>query len=201
MKITHIVAMTGAVMALCSSAALAEDHVPKIVETLCSVCHGPEGNSISPNFPRLAGQQAAYTEAQLKAFKNHTRSDPDARDYMWGWAAQLDDAAIKDVANYYAAQKPMPGEIGYPPLMARGKQIYQNGIPSQGVPPCASCHGANAEGAGFIPRLAGQHASYLVKQLKVFHSEMRPAAVAMRGIVKGLRDEDVEALAAYLQAK
>jgi cytochrome c553 len=202
MKPAKLAATIATAFALSAGAALgAQGETPKVIETLCSVCHGPEGNSSSPNFPRLAGQQASYIEAQLQAFKKHTRRDPDARDYMWGWAAQLDDNTIKAVAAYYAAQKPIPGESSAPQLMTKGKRIFETGIPSQSVPPCAACHGQEAAGLGTTPRLAGQHASYLVKQLKIFHSELRPAAVAMRTIVKGLTDEDMEAVAAYLQSK
>src|SRR5215469_4897883 len=70
----------------------------------CQNCHGPGGNSVSPTFPRLNGQQADYIAAQLKAFRDHTRADPHAQAYMWGMAAALDDALIAELAKYYAAQ-------------------------------------------------------------------------------------------------
>lgn len=181
--------------------AVAADNPPAIVEKLCSVCHGPGGNATSPRFPRLAAQQPAYLEAQLKAFRDHTRADLDARDFMWGWARLLSDADIKEIAAYYASQKPAAGVAGDPTLVARGKTIFEHGIPSRSVPACATCHQPNAEGKDRFPRLAGQHASYIVKQLDVFHSPLRPAAVAMSSIVTGVTNDDAEAVAAYLQSR
>lgn len=167
----------------------------------CVICHGADGNSTSPNFPRLAGQQTSYFEDQLKAFRNKTRADADARDYMWGWAAPLRDETIKELAAYFATQKPVPGKPGDAELMAKGKHIYEDGVPARNILACASCHGPNAEGAALFPRLAGQHAVYLKKQLKVFYSGQRPAAVAMHAIVAALTPDDIEAIAVFLQSK
>lgn len=174
--------------------------VPRIVVTTCSVCHGPGGRSVSPNFPRLAGQHEDYLENQLKAFRDHSRSDEDAQNYMWGWARALSDTDIAAIGDYYQAQTPAKGEPVSPILEARGRKIYEQGLPSRAVPACIACHGPGAAGNGSIPRLAGQHASYLVKQLRVFHTELRPGAVAMMAIIKGLSDDDMEALAGYLQS-
>src|SRR5580693_2111652 len=73
----------------------------KTVET-CGTCHGVNGRSVSPTFPNLAAQLAPYIEAQLKAFKEQTRADPDAQAYMWGMAAQLSDAQIGELADYFS---------------------------------------------------------------------------------------------------
>lgn len=193
-----------AAMSLLLISALAQaaaNDVSEKARQTCSVCHGADGNSVSPNFPRLAGQQTPYLEAQLKAFRNHTRADADAQDYMWGWAAPLNNTMITALARYYATQRPLPGAPGDTEATAKGKEIYSNGIAAQGVPACVACHGKNGEGNQTIPRLAGQHASYIIKQIKVFHTELRPAAIAMQGIVKGLGPEDARVVAAYLQAK
>ena len=77
---------------------------------VCSSCHGPEGRSISPTFPRLAGQQKDYLVAQLQAFRDKTRADPHAQTYMWGMAARLSDPTIDGIAAYYAAQTPVAGQ-------------------------------------------------------------------------------------------
>lgn len=177
-------------------------HVQKLINKLCSACHGVEGNTTSPNFPKLAGQPAPYMEAQLAAFRDRTRSNQDAQDAMWGWTRTLTDQDIKDIAAYYAAQKPISGSPGPEALMNKGRQIFENGIPTMNVPACASCHGIEAQGKEAVPHLAGQHAAYLAKQLKIFRSaDQRPLAVAMHTIVAGLTDEDIEAIAAYLQSK
>ena len=169
-------------------------------DELCSACHGPGGNSISPTFPRLAGQREEYLVKQLKAFKARSRAEPDAHDFMWGIAASLDDKMIEGLADYYASQPPAPGIPGDPALIARGKDLFEKGIASQPLPPCATCHGKNGEGGGEFPRLAGQHAAYIVKQITVIQSFLRAAPV-MHGIVKDMNRADMEAVAAYLQSR
>lgn len=171
----------------------------RIAVGTCTSCHGPQGHSYSPKFPVLAGQHATYLVAQLQAFRAQTRGDPDALGYMWGMAAPLDDTMIAGLADYYAAQAPRPGPARNPALIARGKNIYENGDSAQGVPPCIACHGANAAGTDSYPRLAGQHVQYLVKQLHSFQNNMRNVAV-MHGVARGLQLADVEAVATYLQS-
>lgn len=168
----------------------------KTVQT-CASCHGAAGQSISPTFPNLAAQTAPYIEAQLKAFKDQSRGDPDAQAYMWGMASQLSDATIGELAQYFAKQPPAPGQSADPALVERGKQVFEKGIPADKIPPCASCHGAHAQGMGSFPRLAGQHAPYLLKQLLVIQSALRNAPV-MHGIVKELSRDQMLAVAAYL---
>ena len=97
---------------------------------VCSSCHGFGGRSISPTFPRLAGQRAEYIEAQLKAFRDHTRADPHAHTYMWGMAAHLSDALIHGIALYYATQSPVPGMSGSPAEMAAGKKSFKRAFPA-----------------------------------------------------------------------
>ena len=167
---------------------------------VCGTCHGAQGNSEQPKFPRLAGQRADYVSAQLRAFKAQTRGDPDAIGYMWGMAANLDDTVINALAEYYAAQNPGAARSGDPALIARGKEIYEHGIESVGVPPCASCHGPDAAGAGNFPRLAGQHSQYLLKQLDSFQNNMRDVAI-MHGVAQGLKLAEMRAVAAYVQAQ
>jgi cytochrome c553 len=188
---------------LATTSVLADDttRLEKMVDRLCSACHGQDGNSISSNYPKLAGLPAKYTEEQLRSFRDRTRSDKDAVDAMWGWARSLTDQDIKEIGGYYEAQKRTSGEPGTEELTGKGGDIYKNGMTDKGVPPCGACHGAQGEGQGETPRLAGQHARYLVRQLKVFRSMERPAAVAMHAIVTPLTDSDIDALATYLQSK
>ena len=172
----------------------------KKAEELCSACHGPGGNSVSPTFPRLAAQQKEYIVKQLKAFRARSRAEPDAHDFMWGVAASLDDNMIEGLADYYASQPAAPGIPGDPALIAKGKELFEKGVASRQLPPCATCHGKNGEGAGEFPRLAGQHAAYLVKQISVIRSLLRAAPV-MHGIVKDMTRAEMDAVAAYLQSK
>ena len=164
--------------------------------TTCQNCHGPTGDSASATFPRLNGQQADYIVAQLKNFRDHKRADPHAVAYMWGMASQLDDALIAGLAKYYAAQNPTPPQTGGA-LAADGKKVYDNGAPADGVPPCQACHGAHGEGNGVIPRISGQHADYLKKQLEAFRSTLRASDV-MHANTANMTDTQIEALVSYL---
>jgi cytochrome c553 len=170
----------------------------KTVET-CGTCHGVTGRSVSPTFPNLAAQTAPYIEAQLHAFKDQSRADPDAQAYMWGMASQLSDAMISALGTYFAAQPAAPGRPGNPALIAQGKRLFEEGVPARQIPPCASCHGAHAQGMTVFPRLAGQHAPYLLKQLLVIQSVLRTAPV-MHGVVKDLTKDQMQALVAYLES-
>jgi cytochrome c553 len=170
---------------------------------VCAACHGPKGESISPAFPRLAGQQKTYLETQLKAFRDRTRADPMAQAYMWGMTSQLGDETLGNLAAYYAAQPPARGKLGDPKLIQAGRTIYEQGIPGAQVQACVTCHGKDAEGNAAFPRLAGQHAEYLVKQLVLFKSQLRADAAApiMHNVTAGLSFDQMEAVAAYLESR
>ena len=166
---------------------------------VCGTCHGPDGNSTNPMFPRLAGQHAGYLVRQLKSFKEQTRGDPYAIAYMWGMAGGLSDDTIQALGDYYSRQKTGPGKSHEPAQIARGRDIFEHGVPSQGVPACAACHGPDALGSDMYPRLAGQHAEYILKQLASFQSNMRNIAV-MHGVAQNLRTPEMQAVADYLES-
>ena len=185
------------------SASAQQSEARKLASEACASCHGPRGESVSPAFPRLAGQQVAYLDGQLRAFRDRTRGDPMAQAYMWGMASQLDDGTIKELAAYYAAQKPVAGKAADAGRGRQGKAIYEEGIAAAKVPACAGCHGTNAEGNSTFPRLAGQHAEYLVKQLVLFKSALRSGGNAplMHNISVGMSFEQMEAVSAYLTSR
>jgi cytochrome c553 len=164
--------------------------------TTCRDCHGPKGDSVSATFPRLNGQQAGYIAAQLKNFRDHSRADPHAQAFMWGMASQLDDSIIVELGKYYAGQAPTPPQSGGA-LATEGKKLYLTGAPAQSVPACVTCHGAHGEGNSIIPRLAGQHADYLKKQLEAFRSTLRDSDI-MHANTKDMTDSQIEALVSYL---
>jgi len=172
---------------------------PDLVRRVCSTCHGVGGISISPMFPHLAGQQAVYLETQLKAFRDRSRADPHAQAFMWGMAAQLTDASITEIAAYYAAQRPAPGKPAGRDETAAGKKIFEEGIPAQQVPPCQSCHGDKAVGNGPFPRLAGQHRSYLERQLAAFISNARANEI-MHANAQNLTALQISQIAAFLSS-
>lgn len=179
----------------------ARAYAQKIAIGTCGTCHGPTGNSTQPKFPRLAAQNANYLAATLKAFRSQTRGDPDAIGYMWGMASELDDATIAALAAYYASQKAEASRSGGDSAaISRGREIYEHGIEPEGVPACSACHGADAYGTKDFPRLAGQHAQYVLKQLASFQSNMRNVAV-MHGVAQNLRLTEMQAVAAYLEVQ
>lgn len=183
------------------SRAIGSDEVPALTlaQQVCSSCHGVTGNSISPAFPKLAGQQHDYLVTQLAEFKSHNRSDPNGTRYMWGFA-RLSAAQAEGLATYFSRQRASVGPAGPPEQVAEGARLFHEGVPQSGVPMCSTCHGPYAEGNGSFPRLAGQHADYLAKQLMIFRStDQRPAGVAMKQIAHDLNDRQILALSAYLQ--
>ena len=190
-----VIALTTA----CGHAA-AQSAAVDLIRRECSTCHGAQGISVSPTFPNLAGQQAPYLEAQLKAFRDRSRADPHAQAFMWGMAAQLTDSTIADIAAYFAAQPSAKGKPGDPAEIAAGKKIFDEGIAGQQVPPCQSCHMKNAEGNAMFPRLAGQHRGYLEKQLEVFATGLRANPI-MHENAKNLTALQISQVAAFLSAQ
>jgi cytochrome c553 len=167
---------------------------------VCSNCHGAMGNSKSPLFPNLAGQQQVYLATQLQGFKAHSRADPAGSEYMWGLTRHLTDRQIEELAAHYAALEPAQQPVeGTPARIAAGKIIFNSGI--EKVPACAMCHGAEGKGNAAFPRIAGQHVDYLSKQLTVFQkTDQRPAGPAMKAVAHNLTPENIADVTAYLQA-
>jgi cytochrome c553 len=166
---------------------------------LCSTCHGPHGISTSPEFPILAAQRPGYLKAQIEAFRSQTRKEKAAHDFMYGIAGNLNEHVIEGIAYYYASQPPAPGRPGDPALIAKGRELFEKGLPERGIPPCASCHGARAQGQYDFPRLAGQHAKYVMRQIEYIQGLVRQAPV-MHGIVKDLTPDEIQAIAVYVQS-
>ena len=171
---------------------------------VCSNCHGAKGVATSPNFPNLAAQTQPYLVQQLTAFRSHGRSDPEGYEYMWGLSAHLTDAQISGLASYFSQLPPPPGNqdnFGTPAMQQQGQLIFEQGITAEGVPACIACHGTHAQGNDLFPRLAGQHADYLIKQLKIFqNTDQRPDGVAMKAVTHALTPENMNNVAAYLEA-
>ncbi len=164
---------------------------------LCAACHGTDGNSVNPVWPKLAGQHPKYLEKQLHDFKSGKRKNTN----MSPMAAPLNDQDIANLALWFSTQKPKPGAAD-PALVELGSRIYRGGIPDKGVPACTGCHsptGAGNPEAGY-PALSGQHAEYTKIQLEAFRKGERnndPAGI-MRTIASGLSDQEIEALSSYV---
>jgi cytochrome c553 len=187
-------------LAACTGHETAGDNENVASISVCSSCHGRQGRSVSSDFPDIAGQQKDYLIAQLKALRDKTRADPHAQTYMWGMTAGLDDAMIERLAAYYSTQRPASGSTQDPTEVAAGKKIFEAGVPDKNVPPCLTCHGAKAAGAGTTPRLAGQHRASLERQLAAFAANTRANAV-MHQESKDLTDRQISDVSAYLAAQ
>jgi len=181
---------------------------PVLAQQVCSNCHGMGGSAVSPNFPNLAGQTAPYLADQLKNFRSHHRRDPAGYEYMWGLSRSLTDEQINDLAAYFSGMtlqhQPIESDAA---SIAAGKLIFEDGIAAKSVPACASCHGAGGQGSAIFPRLAGQHADYLVKQLDVFQRtnqrsspETMPTGMIMKNVAHSLDEQQITQVAAYAQS-
>ncbi|MEO9243357.1 c-type cytochrome [Pseudomonas inefficax] len=166
---------------------------------VCGACHNPDGNSLAPNFPKLAGQGQRYLEKQLHDIKSGKRTVLE----MTGMLAAFSDQDLADIAAYFSSQK---GSVGAadPKLVERGRALFNGGDLEKGMPACTGCHSPNGAGialAGF-PHLGGQHAQYVTKQLTDFREGNRTNdgdAMTMRTIAGKLSNHDIEALASYIQ--
>ncbi|RQR36950.1 cytochrome c4 [Burkholderia sp. Bp9143] len=167
---------------------------------VCSNCHGANGVSVSPQFPKLAGQRKEYLVDQLTDFKHHARADSNAQRFMWGFT-HLTDAQIDDLATYFSNQHASLGEAGDRGLIDAGRVIFVSGLPDKGVAACIGCHGQRGEGVDRFPRLAGQHADYVLKQLKVFReTDARPRGAVMKGVCANMTEQEMRAVAAFVEA-
>lgn len=156
---------------------------------VCAACHGPDGNSTNPQYPKLAGQTARYLYLQLKDFKEGRRSDPQ----MSPMAANLSKEDMHALADYFAAQKQAPSTYSVDATKVNeGKAIADAAL-------CTMCHLGGLSGQNEVPRVAGQHYEYIVKQLTDFREKRRTNdAGNMTSVARGLSDEDIVKLAQYI---
>ena len=148
------------------------------------------------------GLAGCPSDAQLRGFREKSRQDPAGYEYMWGISRTLTDRQIDELADYFSMQTLRPQRIESPPARIEvGRAIFTGGVPDSGVPACLSCHGPDALGTDMYPRLNGQHADYIAKQLLVFQrTDQRPAGAVMKVVAHGLTPSAVDEVAAYLQA-
>lgn len=164
---------------------------------VCAACHGMDGNSMVPTFPKLAGQHPSYIAKQLVAFKSGERQDPT----MAPMAAPLSDQDVADLAAYFSSQKASIGSAN-PELAETGAKIYRGGIAAKGVSACMACHGPAGSGvpAANFPALSGQQAMYVAKALRDFRSGARttdPASM-MRNVAAKMSDAEIDAVAEFV---
>lgn len=171
----------------------------------CAACHGADGNSPAPTFPKLAGQGERYLIKQINDIKSGVRPVP----MMAGQTDNLSDQDIADIAAFYASKSITVGQAD-PALVEKGEAIYRGGIPERNVPACAACHSPTGQGmaaAGF-PALGGQYAEYTVAQLKAFQAaadgreggrDNDGETKVMRTVAFPMSDSEIEAVASFIQ--
>jgi cytochrome c553 len=169
----------------------------------CATCHGPDGNSIGPANPKLAGQIPEYMAKQLMNFRlgNDSKSAERPSDVMAAFATALSPDQMRDVSAYYASQKLIPEKAKNKATIELGRKIFRAGIADKAVPACAGCHGPTGAGIPIqYPVLAGQYAEYIEAQLKAFRSGARAndPSKMMRTTASRLSDLEIKAVADYI---
>ncbi|MBG6487167.1 cytochrome c4 [Pseudomonas aeruginosa] len=166
---------------------------------VCGACHGADGNSPAPNFPKLAGQGERYLLKQMHDIKDGKRTVLE----MTGLLTNLSDQDLADIAAYFASQKMSVG-MADPNLVAQGEALFRGGKIAEGMPACTGCHSPSGVGiatAGFPP-LGGQHATYVAKQLTDFREGTRTNdgdTKIMQSIAAKLSNKDIAAISSYIQ--
>jgi cytochrome c553 len=178
--------------------------------TVCFACHGANGASVAPTFPRLAGQRADYLYQRLVSFKRAGPKDPYySVSPMTPNVANLSDTDMRDLAAFFSSQTPPPAAAAAA-APGKGEALFLAGDPARGIPPCQGCHGADAGGPALdtdqyaaYPSLRGQYAPYLIARLTSFHKNLPHDTTndfIMGGVAQTLDEESIQAIAAWLSS-
>lgn len=179
----------------CSEPVAAQD-AASIAKNVCAGCHGEDGNSVVPMFPKIAGLQETYIVKQLRDFQAGRRKS----DIMGPIVAALRPEDFLPLATHFAGQKMKASETEDKKLADFGKLVFFDGNEDTGLPACVGCHQAQGAGHLIYPRIGGQHAIYITQQLKNFTSGERSNDVSrfMRVVGKRMTEEEIDAVSAYL---
>jgi cytochrome c553 len=167
----------------------------KIATEICGACHSFDGSRGAPANPILAGQHPEYLAKQLHDFKSGARANA----IMKGFASNLSDQDMLDVAAFYASKSAKPGFAKDKDTLLLGERIYRGGIAGRQIPACAGCHSPNGAGIPVqYPRLGGQHGDYAEAQLLAFRGGQRMNSLQMSGVAAKLNDREIKAVADYM---
>lgn len=185
----------GGLLLAAAMPALAGD-VKTIVTTVCMACHGEDGNSAIPTFPKIAGLQEAYIAKQLQDFMSGKRKS----DIMGPIVSQIQPEDVQPLAAYFSKQKQERGAPTDRLAASAGKVLYNDGNEETGVPACVGCHQPKGIGFGIYPKIGGQQIDYVKQQLKNFATGERANDPSrfMRVTAKRMSDEEIEEVAQYL---
>jgi cytochrome c553 len=189
----RLAVMAAMMVGLGLSTGFAAEPPPEI--TKCQSCHGHDGNSSAGEVPRLNGQSWLYIANRVRSFRDVTKQNAHATRFMFDVNSGVSDAVLLDLAHYFASEPPaVAAPAGA--LAERGRQLYQKGE-GKAVPACQTCHGTTAEGQGGIPRLNGQHAVYLRRQLESF-SLLTRVNETMNPHARDMTADQISSLVAFL---
>jgi cytochrome c553 len=168
----------------------------ELAATVCAACHGADGNSVAPNFPKLAGQQASYLAKQLNEFLSGKRKN----DIMTAILPSISKDDVPALADYFAGLKQTPGSVADAKLADAGRKLYEDGNTATGVPACMGCHQPKGEGNERFPRLAGQHQIYTLQQMADFKSGVRvnDKGKVMRAVAERMSEDEMKAVSEYI---
>ncbi|HJX16591.1 MAG TPA: c-type cytochrome [Acidiferrobacterales bacterium] len=196
-KLISLVVLMVCVGAAGSAVAAGSVAAGKTKSAACAACHGVDGNSAAPNFPKLAGLDAQYIAKQLADYKSGARKDP----LMIGMVAGLSRKDMDDLGAYYASRKRSTGTTGASAdVLKKAERLYRGGDAKNGISACISCHGP--AGTGIPPRfpaVSGQHAAYSQKQLLDFKTGTRSNdGEIMTRIAFRLSEAEIKAVSEYM---
>jgi cytochrome c553 len=184
-----------------ASAATAQDKAQSIATQVCAACHAPDGNSVAPANPKIAGQIAEYLQKQLRDFKAQDGKKPLRESpVMNGMVANLSEEDMTGLASFYAGQSQKPAAAADKDLATLGQKLWRGGDTLHGIPACAGCHGPAGGGIpAQFPRLSGQFAEYIAAQLTAFREGKRSNDQngVMRGVAAHMNDGQIRAVAEY----
>ena len=199
----HLIQVAAALLLLINLPAFAagDANAGQGKSAICAACHGVDGNSAVPNWPKLAGQHAPYLERQLGLIKGGERAVPE----MIGIVAGLSDQDMADVSAYFSTQTIKAG-LADDATRIMGERLYRSGNAATDVPACMACHGPAGGGnpLAVYPSLAGQHSTYTEKMLKGFRSGTTwgaddESSKIMADVAFRLTDDQIKAVSAYIQ--